>query len=87
MIDYSKKYRLIYQNGTNKEIDKLIKAGTRRNFEVNGKVLNFKIDSILILKIDTTKVNIKIEENKLIITSDSGRVYHFEQVLPKKKEK
>lgn len=87
MIDYNKKYRLIYINRGRYELEKLIKAGTGRKFEVDGVFLKFKIDSKLTLKIDTTKSAVSVENNELRFNLESGSVYHFEKVLPKKKEK
>ena len=87
MIDYNKKYRLIYINRGRYELEKLIKAGTGRKFEVAGEVLRFKIDSKLTLKIDTTKSTVSVDGNELRFNLESGSVYHFEKVLPKKKEK
>ena len=87
MIDYNKKYRLIYTGRGRYELEKLIKAGTGRKFEVAGEVLRFKIDSKLTLKIDTTKSTVSVDGNELRFNLESGSVYHFEKVLPKKKEK
>ena len=87
MIDYNKRYRLIYINRGNYELEKLIKAGTGRKFEVAGEVLRFKIDSNLNLKINTTKGTVSVDGNELRFNLESGHVYHFEKVLPKKKEK